>query len=161
LEREKQVFKSNPEVQPELTGKEYIIQRQLRPEARMDLVYELNDLGVIPTSMIDVSDGLASEILHICKNSKVGARIYEDKIPIHGVTYNTAAEFNISPTTVSLNGGEDYELLFTINQNDFEKIKNQPDISFIGYITENEMEAQLITKSNNVATIQAQGWTHF
>jgi thiamine-monophosphate kinase len=161
LEREKQVFLSNPEVQPELTGKDYIIQRQLKPEARMDLIYELRDLGVIPTAMIDVSDGLASEILHLCRNSKVGARVYEEKIPIHGETYNTAAEFNLSPTTVALNGGEDYELLFTINQADFEKIKHQPDISYIGYISENENEAQLITKSGNVATLTAQGWTHF
>lgn len=161
LEREKQVFKSNPEMQPELTGKEYIVQRQLKAEARTDLVHELRDLGVIPTAMIDISDGLASEIMHICKNSNVGAVIYEDKLPIHGITYNTAVEFNIDPVTIALNGGEDYELLFTISQDDFEKVKNQPDIAFIGYIAEKEKGAKLVTKSGVAASLQAQGWTHF
>jgi thiamine-monophosphate kinase len=161
LEREKQVFMANPEVQPELTGKDYIIQRQLKPEARMDVIFELRDLGVVPTSMIDISDGLASEIMHICSRSGVGARIYEDKIPVHGETYNTAAEFNLSPATVALNGGEDYELLFTIKQSEFEKVKYQPDIAYIGYITEHENQAQLITKSGGVVNITAQGWTHF
>lgn len=161
LEREKRVYNSNPDMQPELIGKEYIVQRQLKPEARTDLVYELKELGIVPTSMIDVSDGLASEILHICKSSNVGAYIYEDKIPIHGITYNTAVEFNLDPVTISLNGGEDYELLFTISQGDFEKLKNQPDIHFIGYITEKEKGAKLVTKSGTVATLQAQGWTHF
>ncbi len=111
--------------------------------------------------MIDISDGLASEILHICKNSKVGANIFEDKLPIHGETFDTAVDFNLDPITIALNGGEDYELLFTINQTDFDKIKNQPDIAVIGYITEPEKGAKLVTKGGTIAALKAQGWTHF
>jgi thiamine-monophosphate kinase len=161
LEQEKQVFLSNPEMQPQLEGKDYILQRQLKPEARMDIVYELLDLGVVPTAMIDVSDGLASELLHICYRSRTGAVIYEDKLPVNGITYNTAAEYNIDPTTCVLNGGEDYELLFTIKQDDYHKLKNHPDISFIGYLTNSPKDIHLISKSGGTVPIQAQGWIHF
>jgi thiamine-monophosphate kinase len=162
LEREKQVFMANPEMQPQLEGKDYIIRRQLRPEARMDIIHELKDLGVVPTAMIDISDGLASEIYHICTQSGLGAMIYEDKLPIAQETYNTAInELNISPITCALNGGEDYELLFSIRQADYEKIKNHPDISTIGYLTEAEKNINLVLRAGNTVAIQAQGWQHF
>ncbi len=161
LEREKQVFISNPEMQPQLEGKDYLLKRQLKPEARMDVIYELDDLGVIPTSMIDISDGLASELMHLCRSSQTGAVIFEDKLPIHGETYNTAVDFNIDPVTCVLNGGEDYELLFTIKQEDFQKIKNQADIALIGYMTNTPKDILLSTKSGNTVPIRAQGWAHF
>jgi thiamine-monophosphate kinase len=161
LEREKQVFLSNPEMQPQLEDKDYIVQKQLRPEARMDIVHELKELKIIPSSMIDISDGLASELLHICKSSGTGATIYEDKLPIDDVTYKTAREFNIDPLTCILNGGEDYELLFTIKQDDFSKLKNHPDITVIGHITGKESGVNLITKGENSVPVKAQGWVHF
>jgi thiamine-monophosphate kinase len=159
LEREKQVFLSNPEMQPELEEKQYLVERLLRPEARTDVVYELLEAGVVPTSMIDISDGLASEILHICTQSGVGVNIFEDKLPIEDISFLTASEFNLSPITSALNGGEDYELLFTINQNDFEKIKNSSFITPIGFMTESKA-TQLILKSGARADIKAQGWNH-
>ncbi|MCX7638269.1 MAG: thiamine-phosphate kinase [Cyclobacteriaceae bacterium] len=162
LQREKEVFLANPQMQPGLEKYAYMVGRQLRPIARTDVVHELLEAGVVPTSMIDVSDGLASDLLHICNSSSTGVRIFEDKIPIDSLTYNTAAlEFKLDPATCALNGGEDYELLFTISPSDFEKIKNHPDIHFIGYITENLQERVLITKQNNVVPLQAQGWNHF
>jgi thiamine-monophosphate kinase len=161
LEREKQVYMANPDMQPQLEGKDYLIQRQLKPQARMDIVYELRELGVQPTAMMDISDGLASEILHICKSSSVGATVYEDKLPIDGVTFTTAVEIQLDPTTCALNGGEDYELLFTIGQNDYEKLKNHPDVFFIGYINEANKGINLITKNENRVPIRAQGWVHF
>lgn len=161
LEREKQEYLENPEMQPQLEGKDYIVQRQLKPEARTDVVHEFMELGVKPTSMIDVSDGLASELLHICKASGVGARIYENKFPIDKSSYETAAEFNLDPTTCALNGGEDYELLFTIKQEDLAKIKNHPDISVIGHITPKEDGVNLVTVQENIIPIKAQGWVHF
>lgn len=161
LEREKQVFKENPDMQPQLEGYNYIVQRQLRPEARMDIVHELSDLHIVPTSMIDISDGLASELFHLCKNSGIGVVIYEDKIPIDKITYDTAVEFNIDPYTTVLNGGEDYELLFTISQEEFEKIKNHKDITAIGYVTNKEYEAHIVTKGGNKVPLKAQGWNHF
>ncbi len=127
----------------------------------MDVIYELDDLGVIPTSMIDISDGLASELMHLCRSSQTGAVIFEDKLPIHGETYNTAVDFNIDPVTCVLNGGEDYELLFTIKQEDFPKIKNQADIALIGYMTNTPKDILLSTKSGNTIPIRAQGWAHF
>src|SRR5699024_1776013 len=150
LEREKQVFLTAPSMQTQLEAYDYIVKRQLRPEARLDMVYELQDFNVIPTAMIDVSDGLSSELLHIAKSSKVGLSIYEDKIPVAKPTFDTAVEFNIDPITTTLNGGEDYELLFTIDQSDFEKIKNHPDIAFIGYIKPASEEVTLITKAGNM-----------
>ena len=161
LEREKQEYMANPDMQPKLEPYEYLVQRQLRPEARMDIIHELNEKNIIPTSMIDISDGLASELLHICKNSGVGVRIYEDKLPVDKRTYDTAVEFHLDPVTCILNGGEDYELLFTIDQDDYKKIEKHPDIHFIGYVQEEEKGAQLITKQKNIVPLQAQGWKHF
>jgi thiamine-monophosphate kinase len=159
LEREKQVFLVNPEMQPELDGKDYVVQRQLRPEARMDVVYELAEAGVLPTAMIDVSDGLASDLLHICAQSGVGAVIFEERIPIDEQTYLAASELNIGPITAAMNGGEDYELLFTVSQASYELIKNNPKISFIGYTTANKEEIVLHTKGDSRVPITAQGWS--
>lgn len=161
LEREKITFKENPQMQPQLQSYDYIVRRLLRPEARMDIIHELRDLQIIPTSMIDVSDGLASEIFHLCEQSNAGMNIYEENLPIDELTYNTAAEFKIDPNTCALNGGEDYELLFTIAQDDFEKIKNHRDIHFIGYVHETKKGVNLITRAQQAVPIQAQGWAHF
>lgn len=162
LERNKQEFLINPEMKPQLENFEYMVGRQLKPEARTDIVYELAELGILPTSMIDISDGLASELLHISKNSGVGIKIFEDKIPIDTKVYETAAiELKIDPVTCALNGGEDYELLFTINQSDFEKIKNHQDIHFIGHVHDNPKQNLLITKQGAPIPLTAQGWNHF
>lgn len=161
LEREKAVYLTNPEMQPSIEKYEYLVGRQLKPEARTDIVFDLLDAGVFPTSMIDVSDGLASELFHMAKNSGVGIRIYEDKIPIDHIAYETAIEFNLDPITCALNGGEDYELLFTINQSEQEKIKNHPDIHFIGYVHDQKDQNVLITKEGNLVPLRAQGWDHF
>jgi thiamine-monophosphate kinase len=161
LEREKEVFQADPNMQPALDKYEYLVGRQLKSIARTDIIFELEELGVKPTSMIDVSDGLASELFHIGKNSNVGVRIYEDKIPVDEMTFNTAAlEFKIDPITAALNGGEDYELLFTISQQDFEKVKNHADIHMIGYVNDKPSENTMITKQGNVVALQAQGWNH-
>lgn len=161
LEREKLVYIENPNIQPDLEGKDYIIERQLKPEARKDIVEMLKDLNIKPTSMIDISDGLASEVLHICKQSNKGCNIYEDKIPLDPMTYETAREFNLDPTVCALSGGEDYELLFTIKQADYEKIKLMMDISVIGHITESAAGCNLVTRSGMVHSITAQGWNAF
>jgi len=161
LEREKQVFLSNPEMQPGLEKYDYIVGRLLKPEARAEIIYDLEEMGVIPTSMIDVSDGLASELFHLSKESKVGVRIYEDKVPIDELTYETAVEFNLDPITCALNGGEDYELLFTIRKTDQEKIKNHPDIHKIGYIHSRTDQQVMVTKEGRVVPLRAQGWDHF
>ena len=161
LEREKLVYIENPNIQPDLEGKDYIIERQLKPEARKDIVELLKDIDVRPTAMIDISDGLASEILHICRQSDKGCNIYEDKIPLDPMTYEMAREFNLDPTVCALSGGEDYELLFTIKQSDYEKIKLQMDISVIGHITEPSAGCNLITKSGLAHPIKAQGWNAF
>ncbi|MEJ0057183.1 MAG: thiamine-phosphate kinase [Bacteroidota bacterium] len=161
LEREKAVYLANPDMQPELDNHEYAVGRQLKPEARMDIIYELADLKIKPTSMIDISDGLASELFHISRSSGVGVRIFEDKIPIDENAYNTAVEFKLDPFTCALNGGEDYELLFTINQSDFEKIKTHADIHFIGYVHPDAKQNVMITKGENVVPLKAQGWDHF
>ena len=158
LEREKQVFLANPNMQPELDGKDYVIQRQLRPEARMDVVFELDEAGVIPTSMIDLSDGLASDLLHICAQSGVGAVVFEERLPIDEQTYLVASELNIGAATAALNGGEDYELLFTVPQSAYELIRNNPKITFIGYITDKKGEVELHTKSDSRVPLTAQGW---
>ena len=158
LEREKNIFLENPNIQPNLEGKDYIVERQLKPESRKDIVESLKLMKIKPTSIIDISDGLASEILHICKQSNKGCNLYEEKIPIDPMTYDTAREFGIDPTVCALNGGEDYELLFTIKQSDFEKIKNNPDISIIGHMTEASAGCNLISKSEKVHQIKAQGW---
>jgi thiamine-monophosphate kinase len=162
LEREKEVFLANPDMQPDIEKYEYLVGRQLRPEARTDIVFDLAEKNIVPTSMIDVSDGLASELLHLSKSSGVGIRIFEDKIPIDTMAFETAAiEFKVDPITCALNGGEDYELLFTIPQQDFEKIKNHSDIHFIGYAHDNMKQNVMITKQENVVPLRAQGWDHF
>ncbi|WKN42814.1 thiamine-phosphate kinase [Tunicatimonas pelagia] len=161
LAREKQVYLDAPDQQPQLDKYNYVVRRQLRPEARMDLVYELRDLGIVPTAMIDISDGLASELFHLSKQSGVGFRIFEENIPYDQQTYETAVEFQLSPITCALNGGEDYELLFTISQADYEKIKNQADIHSIGYAQKQEGGLQLATKAGQLVDLQAQGWNHF
>ncbi len=161
LEREKQIYLENPEIQPDLEGKDYIIERQLKPEARRDVVELFRHLHVKPHAMIDVSDGLASEILHICKASNLGCKLYEDKIPIDPMTYETAREFGLDPTVCALSGGEDYELLFTVPQSDYDKVKNQLDISIIGYMTEPAAGQKMISKSGSEHDIVAQGWNAF
>lgn len=161
LEREKQVYLADPNMQPQLDLHEYVVGRQLKPKARMDIIYELAELGIQPTSMIDVSDGLASELFHLSKQSGTGMRIFEDKIPIDQDAYNTAVEFKLDPFTCALNGGEDYELLFTIRHSDFEKIKNHADIQFIGYVHPDTQQNVMITKNGNVVPLKAQGWDHF
>lgn len=160
LEREKAEYLENPDMEPRLEDKSYIVGQQLKPEARMDIIHELNEVGVIPTAMIDISDGLASELLHICSQSGVGAMVFEEHIPIDDQTFLAAEEFQLNPLTMALNGGEDYELLFTIKQSDYEKIKNNPKIAFIGYITNDIKTVELSTKSGNVFPITAQGWKH-
>jgi len=158
LEREKAVFKENPKLQPDLEGKDYILERQLKPEARQDIIELLNELKISPTSMIDVSDGLSSEILHLCTQSNLGIELYEEKIPIDSLTYETAREFNLDPTVCALSGGEDYELLFTIDIVDYEKIKNSMDITVIGHMTNPEKGRLMVSKSGTVHEITAQGW---
>jgi len=161
LEREKQEFMVNPDMKPQLEDKDYIVHRLLKPEARTDIMHQFADLGLVPTSMIDISDGLASELIHICRASGLGARIYEDKLPVDKLTYETALEFHLDPTTCILNGGEDYELLFTIDQNDFSKVKNHPDITVIGHMVPPSEGIDLVTKQNNIVSLTAQGWKHF
>ena len=161
LEREKLIYLENPNIQPDLEGKDYIVERQLKPEARKDIIELLKDIAVKPTAMIDISDGLASEILHICKQSNKGCNLYEDKIPLDPMTYETAREFNLDPTVCALNGGEDYELLFTVKQADYDKIKFKMDITIIGYITEAAAGCNLITKAGNSHPLKAQGWNAF
>lgn len=161
LEREREVYLANPNIQPDLDGHDYILERQLKPEARLDVVRFLRELGVQPTSMIDVSDGLASELLHICKASKVGCRIYDEKLPIDAKTSMVAIDFNIDPVTCVLNGGEDYELLFTIKQSDYEKVASNPNFSVIGHVTDASEGAYYVDKMDSVVEIKAQGWTHF
>lgn len=161
LEREKEVFKTNPNIQPDLSGHDYILERQLKPEARVDIISLLEDLKVLPTAMIDVSDGLAGEVLHLCKSSSVGCDLYLQKIPIDPSVISSAEEFNLEPVTCALNGGEDYELLFTIRQEDFPKIKGNPHFTVIGHITEAIKGARLITPNNEAIELTAQGWNHF
>lgn len=161
LEREKQIFLENPNIQPDLEGKDYIIERQLKPEGRRDIVDLLEQMKILPTAMIDVSDGLASEIMHICQQSDKGCTIYEDKLPIDPMTYETARELGLDPTVCALNGGEDYELLFTIKQEDYAKLKHDVDISVIGHITDKASGCKMISKSSVVHELKAQGWNAF
>ena len=158
LEREKQVFKVNPNNQPDLESYTYIIERQLKPEARKDIVKLLKDLKVKPTSMIDISDGLSSEVIHLCKQSNVGVELYENKIPLDPQVISTCEEFNIDSTTIALNGGEDYELLMTVSQEDYLKIKANPNLTVIGYITEKERGMHLITRGEAIIPLIAKGW---
>ncbi len=161
LEREKQIYLSNPGVQPDMEGQNYIIGRQLKPEARKDMIELFEKSKLIPTSMIDISDGLASEVFHICKQSNVGAWVEESGVPIKQDVELMAIKFKMDPITVALSGGEDYELLFTIDPSDIEKVKYMPDIYIMGEIVEAKDGINLHTKGGNVHPIQAQGWKHF
>ena len=161
LEREKQAFLADPDMQPELGNYGYVLQRQLRPEARMDVIHELRDLGIVPTSMIDISDGLASETLHLCQASEVGARIFTENLPIANPTLEVANEFNLDPITCALNGGEDYELLFTVPLAAHDQLKNHPDITIIGHLVPASEGANLITRAGQPVPLRAQGFNHF
>lgn len=158
LEREKEVFKVNPNSQPDLEPYSYLVERQLKPEARKDIPALLKELGVKPTAMIDISDGLSSEILHICNNSKVGCNLYEDKIPLDPQVISACEEFNLDSTTIALSGGEDYELLFTINTEDFPKIKANPHLTVIGHITDEKEGVHLISRADSKIPLIARGW---
>ena len=158
LEREKQVFQANPNAQPELENYTYLVERQLKPEARKDIVQLLKELQVKPSAMIDISDGLSSEIIHICQQSEVGCRLYEDKLPLDPQVISTCEEFNLDSTTVALSGGEDYELLFTVPLDDFDKIKGNPNLTVIGHITEKDQGMALITRAEQQVELTAQGW---
>lgn len=158
LEREKRVFEANSEMQPDLEGFDYVLERQLKPEPRLDIVAKLDELKIVPSSMIDVSDGLASEIIHICKQSDTGCRLFEDKIPVDYQTEEIAKKFGLVPVTMALSGGEDYELLFTVPQSDFETVKAVEGISIIGYITDKAEGMNLITKDEKIFELKAQGW---
>jgi len=159
LKRENEVFKVNPDNQPDLTPYSYIIERQLKPEARKDIPELLEKLEVKPTSMIDISDGLSSEILHLCNASKVGVKLFEDKLPLDPTVISSCEEFQLDSTTIALNGGEDYELLFTIKQDDFPKIKANPNLSVIGHMTSEDVGKTLITRADQQIPLQARGWS--
>ncbi|MGB5172712.1 thiamine-phosphate kinase [Eudoraea sp.] len=161
LERENEVFKVNPKNQPDLSPYSYIIERQLKPEARKDIVDLLAELEVHPTSMIDISDGLSSEILHLCEKSEVGCNLYEEKIPLDPTVISVCEEFNLDSTLVALSGGEDYELLFTISQKEFPKIKGNPNLTVVGHITAKSEGAHLVSRNNSKIPITAQGWNPF
>jgi thiamine-monophosphate kinase len=158
LEREKQVFLVNPNSQPDLDLYAYLVERQLKPEARTDVRTLFHALELKPTSMIDISDGLSSEIIHLCKSSKVGCNLYEDKLPIDPQLISVCEEFNIDSTTVAINGGEDYELLFTIKMEDFDKIKANPHFTIIGHMTQESEGIHLITRANTKIELRARGW---
>lgn len=162
LEREHAVFLANPNMQPEMEGYDYILERQLKPEARTDVKKILEEMGVLPTSMMDISDGLASEILHLSEQSKVGFRLYEEKLPMDPLMISTAEEFNLNPVMAALSGGEDYELVFTIAPGDFDKIKNHPDFTVVGHAVDLDQGNFMVLRgSNELSQITAQGWTHF
>ena len=161
LEREKEVYKAAPGAQPDLAGYEYLLQRQLKPEARVDAIQFLEDLKILPTSMIDISDGLSSEIFHLSKQSGLGCDVYEAKIPVSPETQRASEEFNLDVTTCALSGGEDYELLFTISPSDYEKIKGSPHFTVIGHMTESGASCRLITRANEAIELKAQGWKAF
>ena len=158
LERENEVFKVNPQNQPDLSPYSYLVERQLKPEARKDIVELLTELDVHPTSMIDISDGLSSEILHLCKNSAVGMNLYEDKIPLDPSVISACEEFNIDSSLVALSGGEDYELLFTIDQKEFLKIKGNPNLTVLGHVTDKREGVHLISRNGSKIPLTAQGW---
>jgi thiamine-monophosphate kinase len=161
LEREKKIFLENPEIQPDLEGEDYVIGRLLKPEARKNVIEFFEQNNVVPTAMMDISDGLSSDLLHICDQSELGCRLYEDKLPIAEATRKAAFKFELDPTACALSGGEDYELLFTIAQADYEKLVLNEDISPIGYMTEAEEGRKIITKSGALHNITAQGWNAF
>ena len=161
LEREKRIYLENPKVQPDLENENYIVGRILKPEARRDIIQFFDNNAIVPTAMMDVSDGLSNDVLHICRQSNVGCRIYEEKIPISEAARKAAFKFGLDPTVCALNGGEDYELLFTLKQADYDKIVVSEEISVIGYITDSSEGTKLITKAGNTFDITAQGWNAF
>jgi thiamine-monophosphate kinase len=161
LEREKRIYLEHPDVQPELEDADYLIGRQLKPEARKDVIAYFKEMGIKPTSMMDLSDGLSSDIMHICTQSGVGCEVFEGEVPLAEETYNMALKFNIDPITCALNGGEDYELLFTIDAEDETKLGGDQTFSIIGQVTKKENGYILVTKSNNRHPLKAQGWNHF
>lgn len=161
LKRENEVFKVNPQNQPDLSPYSYLVERQLKPEARKDIVELLEKLEVIPTSMIDISDGLSSEIIHLCKNGEVGCNLYEDKIPLDPTVISVCEEFQLDSTLVALSGGEDYELLFTIDQKEFLKIKGNPNLTVLGHITDKSEGGHLISRNGSKIPLTAQGWNSF
>lgn len=160
LEREKSVFEGSSAVQPDFTGKEYLLERQLKPEARKDIVAQLAENGIVPTAMIDISDGLSSDLLHICKQSNVGCQLFEERLPVDYQTAAMAETFNMNVTTVALNGGEDYELLFTVPLTLHEKMSSVSGIHLIGHITKPEQGCYLVTRDGQEMQLRAQGWNH-
>ena len=160
LEREKRIFLENPEIQPDLVGHDYVVERQLKPHARLDVIKALSHAGIVPTSMIDISDGLTSELMHLGSQSHKGMTIYEDKLPIDPVAYQDCIDIGLEATMCALNGGEDYELLFTIPQSDFDKVRNLENVSIIGHVTEDEGKYLMISKQQNEYKLKAQGWKH-
>ncbi len=161
LEREKKIFLESPQVQPDLENEKYVIGRLLKPEARKDIIDFFEQQKIVPSAMMDISDGLSSEILHLCKNSSLGCLLYEEKIPIADEMKNAAYKFEIDPTACALSGGEDYELLFTVAQEDYDKIVLSEQISVIGYMTDIEEGCKIQTKGNSLHNITAQGWNAF
>ena len=158
LNRENEIFKENPKIQPDLTGNDYVLMRQLKPEAGIKYIKIMQELDIVPTSMIDISDGLSSESLHISKSSNVGVTIHEDKIPVDYTAMNLAHDFNLNPITCALSGGEDYELLFTINQKHYDKLKKDPDFTIIGFVTDISEGNNFIASDGSSHTLTAQGW---
>ena len=161
LEREKEVFLKNPDIQPDLVDFDYVAGRQLKPEARSDIIGELAKAGIQPTSMIDVSDGLTSDLFHLCTQSKLGAQLFHEKIPIDTQTEKVADAFQIHPMTYATNGGEDYELLFTVALDQYDKIKEVPDVFVIGNMTDDSMGITMVNEIGNTYELEAQGWNHF
>lgn len=161
LEREKKIYLENPKIQPDLEGEDYVIRRLLKPEARKDIIEFFDKHNIIPTSMMDISDGLSSEILHICSESVVGAVVYEEKLPINEASRLAAYKFELDPTACALSGGEDYELLFTLKQDDYDKITLNEQISVIGYVTDGDVKPHIVTKGGNKHELTAQGWNAF
>jgi thiamine-monophosphate kinase len=160
LEREKQIYAESPNVQPDLSDCNYILERQLKPEARLDVVNEFEKLEILPNAMIDISDGLSSEVFHLCKSSKLGVNIYEDKVPIDQQTFDRARDNHLDPTTCALNGGEDYELLFALDLKDYDKVKNHPLFTVIGHFVEESEGYTLTAKGGSTHPLEAQGWNH-
>ena len=161
MEREKKIYLENPKIQPDLEGEDYIVGRLLKPEARRDIIDFFATNNILPTSMMDVSDGISSEVLHLCKQSNLGCRVYEEKLPVHELARKAAFKFGLDPTTCALSGGEDYELIFTLKQEEYDKITLNEEISVIGYMTEIEEGRKILTKGGNTFNITAQGWNAF